>query len=236
MLFYHHGVADGLSRQALINDLLTAYEELCKDVHFHHKYLPPIPQALDVCFPDGLTVEQNEAVQKFANDLTNTKTSIDLHLKFEKSHHLDVNDRTIFYEGTPETKNHLLAACKKEGVTVGAAAMAASVFAVAKLRKSGLELTILEPVNLRPRFSDTSYREHVGLSLALAFLKNRADSDTKFWDLARSQKDNLNERVEKLLDKNLVLEKSKAPRALICPITKVTFIILQMLFTNPICN
>jgi NRPS condensation-like uncharacterized protein len=177
-----HSIADGRSVMFLLRDILQAIE------------LPNEPlinlspqQNYEQLVPDAKKIEQ----PSFEPSLSNTKTKQELP---ENSH-----PRLHAWSLSAVETISLVSKCKKAGTSVHAAICAAFLLAIAEqgtpktnLRESAA-LKCLSPIDVRKFLSTID--EDFGFYFTTIVTTDNVTADLSLWELARSVKDQLNQRI-----------------------------------------
>ncbi|MGA7933693.1 MAG: condensation domain-containing protein [Kovacikia sp.] len=213
LVICHHAIADGLATANLIQELLTLLSDPEQDMPAR-----PIPPPLEALLSDYQPAQKilkllARGLLYLKQFIQTLKRDLGKILMFDS---LQVSGETLSTEFTTT----LIHRCRAEGTTVHAAICTAVIFAIALHQKS-LEqpLKCFSPINVRP-YLQSSLEQDCGTYIAPALTTHSIDTESQFWQTARSLKSELTAQTEsnhllKLAQQHELLMGAKpAPRLL----------------------
>lgn len=192
----HHAIADGIAVTYLIRDILQA---MTMPTAFRQS-LPVSPPLEDL-----MVRKSSEGVSLFKPLPQFISDSYLIEQRTQQ------NSRSLISSGSlsSETTQLLVACCRQEQTSVHAAICAAFMLAVRQQNYSEQPQTIncASPVNLRS-FLPTANQEDVNFCIGAERSVHCLSVDTHFWELARSAKRQLKQKMvsDKLVEKILQLQ------------------------------
>jgi len=213
MNIYHHSAADGTSGLLMMGEIMRQYKllEEGKDVvRKPHKPRGPMEELV------RCELERGECNAGVVKELIKQKvkwaTEWKPMLPFDMNEHEENKNgafinKLLFRDGTKENYLAIRKRCKKEGVSVGSIAAAASYMAMAEMHAKstcGVKLADYKgmkdqymdiPVNIRHRIEGIDGYEYAAFYVTKVTLKCDVMLDTELWDLAR----NIQQQMETIL-------------------------------------
>ncbi|MEH1841575.1 MAG: condensation domain-containing protein [Nostoc sp.] len=199
----HHSIADGISATYLIRDILQA---IATPTAFGKSlFVPPSLEDL-IIGKDPERVFLLKPLPKFMSD------------SFLLEQHTQQNNRSFVSSGSlsPKTTRLLIVRCRQEQTSVHAAICTAFLLAVRQQNHSQQPQNIncSSPINLRPYLTSAN-QEDVSFCITAERTLHLLSSDTNFWEVARSVK----QQLKQSMTSNKLFEK--------------IFQLQEWLFTNP---
>ncbi len=185
---FHHAIGDGLSGVYLMRDILQGVGEPDSDRQLLPD-LPPIDRLIPQITEDSL--EQNPNSQ--------TKTELGENLSPIANTNDDLSDsppRLLYWTISPQETTQLVNKCREEQTTVYGALCAAFLLGIAAERNVSQETALKchSPMNLR-QYLNPPIGENFGEYIARPTISYRLSKNSRFWDLARSVKQELDRVV-----------------------------------------
>jgi NRPS condensation-like uncharacterized protein len=192
----HHSIGDGMSMVYLLKHILQVigipdYQQESLPKRPPLEYLTPelIQKSLDS--PKERTFEPQP--QYFGQNSSHTKPNLP-----EKS-----RLRLVAWSLSPEETAKLISRCRQQQTSVHAAICAAFLLAIFQQKNTNAQkhnpeqvvtLKCLSPINIR-RFLLKAIQEDFGCYFTLTLTANNVTPDLSLWDLARSIKSQLNQKI-----------------------------------------
>jgi NRPS condensation-like uncharacterized protein len=187
---YHHAIADGISSNLFIHDLLSFYAQIAAGQSISDIVAQSVLPAAQELFPGRLKLRY--LLKKLYHMLRPPEIIVEDSASIEKR-----CTRIMARSLDRQTTQRLKHCCRQAGTTVHGALCAAMLMAMATVAFSGRSVRLLcdSSVNLRQLGQPSLGYAHIGSLSAIVEIIHTVDRYSAFWDLARECKTEVDQAI-----------------------------------------